>query len=220
MKFFDFAFKLGVVFAVFSFIWGIIRIAISFLRPKGAEKSIVEEYSIKLIQYFFLADVTFLFCLDEVNNNQVLYSELIIAGAILFMYFIGKLQKKQQRLVMFQGFKTSLNGLIPKFDLKAEIGVIIFAMTTFIFLFFKPVFATNPISVWFFKNITEIEKAPFFGWIFNLIGFFVLLSIMNKLINGVFYLLSGKPLFQTSTSFNTNQDSSKKENDFDDYEEL
>lgn len=219
MKFFDFAFKLGVEFAVFSFIWGIIKIVISFLRPNGSEKTTIEEYSLKLVQYFFLADVTFLFCLEE-NNIQILYSELLIAGSILLMYFVGKLQKKQQRLVMFQGFAGPLKGLLPKFDLKAEIGVITFAMLTFVFLAFKPIYASNPISNWFYKNISDIEKTPFFGWIFNVIGFFVLLGILNKLVNGVFYLLSGKPLIQTSTSFNSNQDSSKKENNFDDYEEL
>ena len=218
MKFFDLTFRLGVVFGVFGFIWGIIRLVISFFRINGGEKTLVEEYSLKLIQYFFLTDVTFMFCVQDTTEIKILYNELIVAISFLLMYFIGKLQRKQKSIIVMKGFGTSFNGLKPKFDLKAEIGVIIFSITIFVLFSFKPEFAFNPVSKWFYSNIIGIEKSPFFGWIFKLVGFFVLLGIINKLVNGVFFLLSGKPL--VTSTLNTNKEHKKDSNDFDDFEEV
>lgn len=218
MKFFDLAFRLGVVFGVFGFIWGIIRILISALRMNGGEKSLVEEYSLKLIQYFFLTDVTFMFCIQDTNEIQVLFSELIVSASVLLLYFIGKLQRRQQNMLVLKGFGQTLNSLKPKFDIKAEVGVIVFSLSAFVLFAFKPEFAFNPISKWFYNNILGIEKAPFFGWIFKVVGFFVLLGIINKLVNGIAFLLSGKPLM--TTSFSTNEEVKKDSNDFDDFEEV
>lgn len=218
MKFFDLAFRLGFVFGVFSFIWGIIRLAISFFRINGGDKTLVEEYSLKLIQYFFLTDVTFMFCVQDTTEIKILYNELIVSISFLLMYFIGKLQRRQKSMVVMKGFGTSFNGLKPKFDFNAEIGVIIFSIASFLIFLFKPEFAFNPISKWFYNNIIGIEEAPFFGWIFKIVGFFVLLGIINKLVNGVFFLLSGKPL--VTSSLNTNEELKKDSNDFDDFEEV
>ena len=218
MKFFDLAFRLGVVFGVFGFIWGVIRIIISAFRVNGSEKSLIEEYSIKLIQYFFLTDVTFMFCIQDSNEIQILYSELIVSASLLLMYFIGKLQRRQKSMIVMKGFGATFNGLKPKFDIKAEVGVIIFSLLVFVFFTFKPEFAFNPISKWFYNNIIGIEKAPFFGWIFKIVGFFVLVGILNKLMNGVFFLLSGKPLM--TTTFNTSEETKKDSNDYDDFEEV
>jgi len=218
MKFFDLAFRLGFVFGVFSFIWGIIRLVISIFRMNGGEKTLVEEYSLKLIQYFFLTDVTFMFCINDSNEIQILYSELIVSASVLLLYFIGKLQRRQQSMLVFKGFSQSLNSLKPKFDMKTDVGVIVFSLSAFVLFCFKPEFAFNPISKWFYNNILGIEEAPFFGWIFKVVGFFVLLGIINKLVNGVAFLLSGKPLM--TTSFNTNEEVKRDSNDFDDFEEV
>lgn len=218
MKIIDLAFRLGVIFGVFGFIWGIIRLVISLFRINGGEKTLVEEYSLKLIQYFFLTDVTFIFCVQDTTEIKILYNELIVSISFLMMYFIGKLQRRQKSMIVMKGFGTSLNGIKPKFDLKAEIGVIIFSITIFVLFSFKPEFAFNPISKWFYNNIIGIEKAPFFGWIFKVVGFFVLLGIINKLVNGVFFLLSGKPL--VTSTLNTNEENKKDSNDFDDFEEV
>jgi hypothetical protein len=68
MNLLNFAFLMGVMFAVFAFLWGFVRLSIAILRPKHFEKSIIEEYSIKTLQYFFLIDVTFLFCLKKFKS--------------------------------------------------------------------------------------------------------------------------------------------------------
>ena len=57
MELINFIFRLGVVFAIFGFIWGIIQIGYNLLRA-GSKKSIGEDYLIKTVKYFFLVDVT------------------------------------------------------------------------------------------------------------------------------------------------------------------
>ncbi len=220
MDLLKFAFLMGVMFAVFGFLWGFVRLAITLLRPKHIEKNMIEEYSIKALQYFFLIDVTFLFCLHQNNSEYILPYELYTGAMILVLYFVGKLQNRQKRSTLFKAsLGDNMKFLTPMFNLRAEIGVILFGMGMFAFFIFYPQYAHNPISNWFYETIVGIEEAPVIGFVFKIVGFFILLSIVNKLLNGIFYLVSGKPL--VTTSMHVGGD--KKEDDpnkFDDFEEL
>jgi hypothetical protein len=216
VKFIELAFRLGVVFAIFSFIWGIFKLILGGLRG-GRTKSIVEEYSLKLVQYFFLVDVTFLFCIKNDGANELLINEMIFSALILVLYFVGKLQNKQQRIDLFKISGANLPNLTPVFNLYAEIATIIFAIVVFTAFIFFPNYANNPVSNWFYTSILDIEGTFFFGFIFKVIGFFVLLGIFLKLINGLSFLLSGRPLASVRSEFHS--DSSKKD-DFDDFEEI
>ncbi len=220
MNLLKFAFLMGVMFAVFGFLWGFVRLSITLIRPKHFERSIIEEYSIKTLQYFFLIDVTFLFCLNQNNSGYILPYELYTGALILVVYFVGKLQNRQKRSTLFKAsLGENMKFLTPIFNLKAEVGVILFGIGMFVFFIFYPDFALNPISNWFYESIIGIEEAPIVGFIFKVIGFFILLSILNKLINGVFYMVSGKPL--VTTQMHVNNDSTKEDSTkFDDFEEL
>jgi hypothetical protein len=77
----------------------------------------------------------------------------------------------------------------------------------------------NPISNWFYNTIINLENMPFFGYIIKIFGFFVLIGIFNKIINGLFFLISGKPFISNLSSFDT-KDNEKDSAKFDDYEEL
>jgi hypothetical protein len=220
MNLLKFAFLMGVMFAVFGFLWGFVRLSITLIRPKHFERSIIEEYSIKTLQYFFLIDVTFLFCLNQNNSGYILPYELYIGALILVVYFVGKLQNRQKRSTLFKAsLGENMNFLTPIFNLKAEVGVILFGIGMFVFFIFNPQYAQNPISNWFYDSIVGIEEAPIIGFIFKIIGFFILLSISNKLINGVFYLMSGKPL--VTTQMHVKEEHNKEDSTkFDDFEEL
>ena len=158
MNLLKFAFLMGVMFAVFAFLWGFVRLSITLLRPRHLERSIIEEYSIKTLQYFFLIDVTFLFCLNHNNSGYILPYELYTGALILVVYFVGKLQNRQKRSTLFKAsLGESMKFLTPVFNLKAEIGVILFGIGMFVFFIFYPDFAQNPISNWFYESIIGIE---------------------------------------------------------------
>lgn len=210
MEFFNLIFRLGVVLAIFSFIWGFIKIGLTILRG-GMPLSAPMNIGIKTLQYLLLAEVTILFCTTD-NGNYL--AEAVTTGLILLMYFIGKMQNQRLkfRMVQFQG--QGLN--VPnKPNMKAELGVIILAMALFTFLVVNPVFADNQISNWFYTSIKDIETTPIFGFIFGIVGFFFSLSIIFRMVNSISMILSGKA-FEKQASEETNEQSDK----FDDFEEI
>lgn len=214
MKLFEFIFTLGVVFAVFGFIWGLIELGITVLSA-GRQRQLPEIYILKAVKYFFLVDVTFLVCANGKFENFNPTSQLVFGSVVLLMYFFGKLQNGKNRQMMFNAFANGRNMMPTKFNLKAEIGVISFAILVFGLFWVFPQYASNPISLWFDESISNIIDTPIFGFIFKVIGFFFLINIIFKMVNAFFFLISGKA-FQRGN--NQNRDDNRT--DFDSWEEV
>lgn len=208
-------FRLGVLFAIYGFLWFFIELGLTFLRA-GRQKTIGENYLIKSVKYLFLVNVTFLFCLD-LNKNDVSFYNAMPSAIVLVTYFIGKLQQQQQRLQLF----GQLNAQIPQtndFNLKTEIILIVVSIALFIGFLFFPQYASNNIANWFKSSILDIESTVIIGFVFKVIGFFFLLGMIMKMINAINYIISGKPVVDIKTNFQSN---SKKDVDkFDDFEEI
>ncbi len=198
------------------------------LRRKSGQ-SIQEMYMIKMIKYFFLVETVFLFCLDDDYVNYD-FTQLLVCGLILLMYFIGKIRKQQRRQLIFQAQNQNQPRMLQHgFNLKAEIIVISMAMLFFGFFIIYPEIAQNPISNWFQRSVISFQKSPL-GFIFNIVGFFFLLTIIFKMVNGIFFLALGRPLIQPRVSFgsgnnnfgsqNQSSEEERKDDDFDDYEEV
>jgi hypothetical protein len=214
MELLNFIFRLGVLFAIYGFIWVLIELGLALFRS-ARPKTIIEEYLIKSVKYLFLTDVTFLFCAD-LENGQISNYNLIMASFVLLTYFIGKFQKEQNRLLFF----SNIPGL-PRnnlFNPKAESFLIGISVLLFIGFTFYPELAYNPISQWFRSSITDIEETAIIGFIFKVIGFFFLIGMITKMINGVMYILSGRPFIQASRNLYVSN--GKKDEGFDDFEEV
>lgn len=212
----NFIFRLGVVFAIFGFLWGMIDIVLRLLTGTR-QRTLVETYIIKGIKYLFLADVTFLFCLGDLDTHFIVSYQVVLAGIILLTYFVGKLQNSQNRVALFKMMSRG----IPQtpqvlFNLKAEIGVISAALILFAVLWFFPWLATNAVSRWFHASILSIENAVFFGFIFRIIGFFFILSLIFKMVGGMTFLLNGGKTPTPDNGIGNDYSS----DDFDDYEEV
>jgi hypothetical protein len=208
-------FRLGVLFAIYGFLWFFIELGLTFLRA-GRQKTIGENYLIKSVKYLFLVNVTFLFCLD-LNKNDVSFYNVMPSAIVLVTYFIGKLQQQQQRVQLF----GQLNAQIPQtndFNLKTEIILIVASIALFIGFLFFPQYASNNIANWFKSSILDIESTVIIGFIFKIIGFFFLLGMIMKMINAINYIISGKPVVDIKTNFNSK--SNKDEDKFDDFEEI
>jgi len=208
-------FRLGVLFAIYGFLWFFIELGLTFLRA-SRPKTIVENYLIKSVKYLFLVNVTFLFCLD-LNQNNVSFYNAMPSAIVLVTYFIGKLQRQQQQLQLF----GQINAQIPQrsdFNLKTEIVLIIVSIALFIGFLFFPQYASNNIANWFKSSILDIESTVIIGFIFKIIGFFFLVGMILKMINAINYIISGKPVVDIKTNFKSN--SNKDEDKFDDFEEI
>lgn len=221
----NFIFRLGVVFAIFGFLWWLINLGLSLLRG-GRRKTETEAYIIKFVRYLFLVDVTVMFCLNQ-SYGDLSVNKAIIAGLVLLMYFIGKLQNAQLRtnMVRFQGMgaESLLQQFKPVFNVKLESLVISASVVVFVLLMFFPDYASNPISVWFYESIVDIEDTPVFGFIFKVIGFLFMVSIFMKLAQGLLTLFTGGKIGPPPND-RFNDDESKDDrndhDDFDDYEEI
>lgn len=219
----NFIFRLGVVFAIFGFLWWLINLGLSLLRG-GRRKTETEAYIIKFVRYLFLVDVTVMFCLDE-SYGQLSLNKAIMAGLVLLMYFIGKLQNAQLRtnMVRFQGVgaESLLQQFKPVFNIKLESIVIGISVVVFALLLIFPAYASNPISLWFYESIIDIEDTPVFGFIFKVIGFFFMLSIFMKLAQGLLTLLTGGKVGPPPNRNRFDDDGDNSDHDdFDDYEEI
>lgn len=216
MELFQFIFRLGVVFAIFGFIWGLIDLIIMILSS-GRQRQVREIYIVKAVKYFFLVDVTFLICMNGEFTGFNSTSQLVFGTIVLLMYFIGKLQNGQNKQKMFQMATNGIMRAQGAFNMRFEIGVIVFALTAFILFWFFPNYSENPLSLWFQDAIINIEDTPIFGFIFKVIGFFFLLNIIFKMVNAFLFLLSGKA-FQQKTGNDDNDENNRS--DFDSFEEV
>lgn len=190
MSLLDFIFRLGVMFAIYGFLWGLIEIAFWMLSG-GRQRSIPQVYLIKAIKYFFLVDVTFLFCFDGLSTKMVVLNQVVFAGIILLTYFIGKLQKNQNRSMLFKFAGRGLPKQMSTFNMRLEVIIIALSLLIFAGFWFYPELSRNPISIWFKESIINIEDTPVFGFIFKVIGFFFLLNLIFKMAGALGFLLNG-----------------------------
>ena len=215
----NFIFRIGVLLAIYNFLWWLINMGLSLVRG-GRKKMVFETYLIKFVKYFFFVDVTLLFCLDSAQSN-VDIGRVTIAGLVLLIYFVGKIQTNQMRKSMFSvqgnmaGMQEMMKRMQPVFDIRYEIVVIVLSIGIFTTLIFFPQWAVNPISNWFLETILDIEDTPIFGFVFKVIGFFFMISIFMKVAQGFMTMLTGGGIIN-----NSKDDQSEDDDHFDDFTEI
>ncbi len=185
----------------------------------GVPMSYPLNLAFKTVQYLLIADVAIIFCTNNPNGNL---ATSITTGLILLMYFIGKVQNMQFRAMMsiqIQG-KNLTEG--PKPKMAIEFGIVALAMAVFGFLLWKPEFAENAISNWFYKSIIDIEDTPIFGFIFKVVGFFFTIGMLLRMFNALSMIFSGRAFGRNEDNDNrANRNKDRRDNDrFDDYEEV
>jgi len=223
MKLFTLIFSLGVLFAAFNFIWFFIEFFLNSVRGLRPA-TVFETYLVKAIKYFFLANVTFGFCIDtsSIHPSYILdWQRLMAGGVILLTYLLGKFQKQQERLQFFGGFNMPKVNQVYSFPL--EISLLVLVTLEYIGFYFFPHLSENYLAKWFAGSIKSLENAFLLGFIFKIIGFFFLIGMFIKLLNAINVVLSGKPFFVSMSSFTQSQGQQPKENSdeqFTDYEEV
>jgi hypothetical protein len=75
------------------------------------------------------------------------------------------------------------------------------------------------VANWFHERIIELETTLLLGFIFKIVGFFFLISMLLKMLNALLYIFTGKPLMEIN-SLITKGKTRSKEDKFDDFEEV
>lgn len=215
MELISLLFSLGVLFAIYGFIWFFIDAFIRLITV-GRERSQFEIYLIKSVKYLFLVNVLVLFCFDK-TRSEITLLHIVPTLLIFCVYLIGRLQNDERRSVFQLNFSRQQNsvGGTTTFNRRNEIMLIIGALIAFILLAFNKDYAQNNIAQWFYTSINDIEETAIIGYIFKFIGVLFLLSMIFKMISAFSYIINGKPLIDVKTFFGK-----KKKDDFDDYEEV
>lgn len=192
MKILHFLFLLGVCFTIFEFIWGLFKFAFNFLTSSFA--SPLKTNTLRIVKYVLFVGTTIQFIQSSNSSGQMIQSPNIsisIATLLMGLYLIGKFQNRAAFAQIKSMAGQFTKGFSSSFDVKLEIALIIGALVFFILGSLNPTFIENRVTTWFSDAIINIYDTPFFGFIFMVIAFFVLInaisrgsSIIGKLITG------------------------------------
>ena len=206
MEILGLTFQLGVFFAIYGFIWFFIDLGIKFITS-GAVKSELSNYLVKGVKYLFLVNVIFLFSVSD-TEAKIELRALVPVMLILFLYFVGKFQKNQNKNIFLSRMGIQSNAV--QFNSRYEMVLIMLSLLVFILFILEPSIAQNNIAIWFKVTIIDIETTAIIGFIFKIIGFFFLLDILTKTMNA----------FQFIIARIVSRDPSKNQDKFDDFEEV
>lgn len=206
MEILGLTFQLGVFFAIYGFIWFFIDLGIKFITS-GAVKSELSNYLVKGVKYLFLVNVIFLFSVSD-TEAKIELRALVPVMLILFLYFVGKFQKNQNKNIFLSRMGIQSNAV--QFNSRYEMVLIMLSLLVFILFILEPSIAQNNIAKWFKITIIDIETTAIIGFIFKIIGFFFLLDILTKTINA----------FQFIIARIVSKAPSKNKDKFDDFEEV
>ncbi len=222
MELINLVFRLGVVFAIFSFIWFFISLGLKILTGVLRSKPIGEVYFLKLIQYLFLVNVTFLICSTESYSSFNIENQIVLGGIILLIYFLGKLQNNQKKRKLIRLYTNGLQSkLANQFNIKYEIIVLAVSLICYTSLYFYPDYSLMSFSISMKNAVMNIEDTPIFGFIFKVIGFFFMINVFSKLFKTILLLLTGQLFKQHSSQENSGFDDHNNQDDkFDDFEEI
>ena len=206
MEIIGLTFQLGVFFAIYGFIWFFIDLGIKFITS-GAVKSELSNYLVKGVKYLFLVNVIFLFSVSD-TEAKIELRALVPVMLILFLYFVGKFQKNQNKNIFLSRMGIQSNAV--QFNSRYEMVLIMLSLLVFILFILEPSIAQNNIAIWFKVTIIDIETTAIIGFIFKIIGFFFLLDILTKTMNA----------FQFIIARIVSKAPSKNKDKFDDFEEV
>jgi hypothetical protein len=206
MEILGLTFQLGVFFAIYGFIWFFIDLGIKFITS-GAVKSELSNYLVKGVKYLFLVNVIFLFSVSD-TEAKIELRALVPVMLILFLYFVGKFQKNQNKNIFLSRMGIQSNAV--QFNSRYEMALIMLSLLVFILFILEPSIAQNNIAIWFKVTIIDIETTAIIGFIFKIIGFFFLLDILTKTMNA----------FQFIIARIVSKAPSKNKDKFDDFEEV
>ena len=206
MEILGLTFQLGVFFAIYGFIWFFIDLGIKFITS-GAVKSELSNYLVKGVKYLFLVNVIFLFSVSD-TEAKIELRALVPVMLILFLYFVGKFQKNQNKNIFLSRMGIQSNAV--QFNSRYEMVLIMLSLLVFILFILEPSIAQNNIAKWFKITIIDIETTAIIGFLFKIIGFFFLLDILTKTINAFQFIIAR--IVSKAPSNNTDK--------FDDFEEV
>ena len=202
------------------------------LQPPSVQGNQGASYIFRIIKYFLLVSVTanFIVVNEELMINQRVDTMHLVVGSIVMgLYLLGKLQNRAMMSQLSQN--PMFSKFIPSIDPKVERFLLIGSLAYFVACLLYPQMVNNGVVNWFTDAIINIYDTPIIGWIFSIIAFFFLISIILRAANVIGRLLNGQSLTDNTGmggSFNfrvggmdfENKRKDEDEDGFTDYEDV
>jgi hypothetical protein len=192
MDILKYLYQLGIVFIVLSIIWGFFMLLLRMITM-GERKGIFEEHLLKSVNHFLIATLAASYALNKTIEDGLAGNGYIVATLImLYLYMVGKLERRQMLMQMQQGFGGQMKSLVKPVNKK--VGMVYLALTLVFYsvCVFYPQIVQNGFTQWFYITIQDFYDTPIIKWILMIVGFFFLLNILfrgvmqtQKLINGI-----------------------------------
>ena len=194
MSLINFIIHLGIIFVIFGFIWGIFKYIISMFT-NGSQKSNQSEYLAQIIKNVFLVAVTANFV--QATNDAYISSttfRIIISSFILGLYLLEKMQNRNKYAQFSNVGNGFLNGLSTTFDQKQERMLLIGSVSLFVLFLMFPFLVNNGLINWFNAAIEGLNNAFLIGFVFKIIAFFSVVSLIMRGANIIGKIVSGESI--------------------------
>lgn len=216
MELLKYMFYLGIVYIVFSMIWGFFMLMLNLLTM-GQRKGVFEEYLLRAGKYYFIVSLTSMAALLPGKLFQLPESTMTITGlAVLFLYLLGKMQQTRIQFAMQSSMFQQMRIQQRKPNAKVELAFLLGSLAFYTACTQYPEIAVNDATLWFYNSIEDIYGTVLIGWIIKILGVFFLISILFRgvmVIQMFINRLNGNiPISEPGGKGNTNQ--------FDDFEEV
>lgn len=219
MEILKFIFLLGINFSIFGFIWGLIMIVLRVIRPQ-AQQAQAEVYVLRIVKYFLLVSVTANYILTyQADGGGSQVTQIVVGTITLALYLLGKLQN---RSMISQVAKSAMFGRFyaPPLDIKVERFLLLGSVVYFVACLLLPWMVDNGLIVSFTDAVISIYEAAIIGWIFRIIAFFFLITIILRAANVIGRLLNGQsPMTGPTMEGNSSVNFQQGTNPFDQFRE-
>jgi hypothetical protein len=210
----EFIFRLGIIFIVFSLVWGffnmVFRLAIG-LRPLHP----LEDYTIKIVHLYVLASISAMQTTAFLSDGMPKVAIVIFGILTLFFYLTGRLERNRMSIRVNNKMFSS-NAKEP--DLRIEMLLIFLGLFYYSLCITNENIVNNNLNIWFFTVVNDLYDTPFLKWIF---GFFGILFLINIIFRSfVFFTNLANTILGNKKNNSGPNDSGPTDNgdDFADYE--
>ena len=194
MSIVSFIIHLGIIFVIFGFIWGVFNYIISMFT-NGTQKSNQSEYIAQIIKNVFLVGVTANF-VSSTSENYISSPifRIVISSFILGLYLLEKMQNRNKYAQFSNLGNGVLKGLSTSFEPKQERFLLIGSIVLFVLCLSFPIVVNNGVINWFNSAIESLNNTFLIGFVFKVIAFFSVVTLVMRGSNIIGKLVTGQSL--------------------------
>lgn len=190
----NFIIHLGIIFVIFGFIWGILKYIVSTFTS-NSQKNNQSEYVSQIIKNLLLVGVTanFVSSTSEQYIGSTVF-RIVISSFILGLYLLEKMQNRNKYAQFSNLGNGMLKGLSVSFTPDQERLLLIGSVGVFILLMLFPGIADNMVINSFNSAIEGLNATFLIGFIFKIIAFFSVVTLVMRGANIIGRLISGESI--------------------------